>query len=147
MSATLPPELKQVRLALQQHRRQFGRQRIPDTLRRSVVDLLSSCPRKQLIQVLGISYKMLCRREREAVEPKASPPSTAMSFVRLPMEAVTDSAPDRVLPGIDVQLPDGVGLAFHGQMAPVQCLQLLQGLGYGNVAASASQSGSREVSV
>lgn len=132
MSATLPPSLKQVRSALQQHRRQFGRQRIPDIIRREVVSLLALYPRKQVVNTLGISYKMLCSWERAALVPERSPDTTAMTFVQLPAET-TEPLPDTDsdLPAIELRFAPEVILAFHGAGAIMQCLQLLQGLGYG----------------
>ena len=135
MSATLPPALKRARLALQQHRRQFGRQRIPDTIRQQVVDLLVSCPRKQVVNTLGISYKMLCCWEQEQVASEAD----SMRFVPLPLAA--EPAPDQSgpLPAIEWRFSDDGVLAFYGEHATMQCLALLQGLGYGRDAAPVAQ--------
>ena len=132
MPATLPPALKQVQLALQQHRRQCGRQRIPDTIRQQTVSLLSVYPRKQVVNTLGISYKMLCSWERAPLVPERSPDPAPVTFVQLPADT-TEPLPetDSGLPALELRFAPEVILAFHGAGATTQCLQLLQGLGYG----------------
>lgn len=146
MSPPIPAELKRVQTALERHRRQSGRQRIPDRIRRQTVDLLSVYPRKQIINTLGISYKMLRNWLQESVATEEAADSAPVHFVSLPAiaESVTDSAPP--LSTLELRFSDEVILAFHGAGATTHCLQLLQGLGYGREITRVYQGGRHDSS-
>lgn len=138
-------DLNQVQRDFQRHRRDVGRRRIPDTLRHRVLDLLPVYPRKQVINTLGISYKMLLCWERDKAAALLTPPasSSAMTFVSVPPEenigAVIPVTPSPELPfmriaavtTLELRLDVDTVLTVSGDSASEHCLQLLQGLGYG----------------
>lgn len=146
MASDPSPNLNQVQRDLQRHRRDFSRRRIPDTLRRRVLDLLPVYPRKQVINTLGISYKMLRSWERDqaASLPAFPVTSPAMDFVSIPVPeemktifpVTTPSEGPSVqtevaVAALELRFDADTVLTFAGASASTHCLQLLRGLGYG----------------
>ena len=132
MSATQSSSLSQAQLALEQHRHQFGRRRIPEAIRQQILNLLPLYPRKQVVNTLGISYKMLCHWERENISLDNTPDPNTLAFVSLPIETSPTAAVDDTSAALELRLSEELTLAFNGTTAVAQCLQLLQGLGYGH---------------
>lgn len=131
MPATPLSDLQRAQSALQQHR-QLGRRRIPATLRRQAVSLLTSHSRRHIITALGISYSMLSQWEQEVCAAGAAiPDPKTISFVRLPREAEPEFHTPHAVPALELRLSADTSVAFSGASATTDCLSLLQGLGYG----------------
>ena len=133
-------------MTFKRHRRDFSRRRIPDTLRRRVLDLLPVYPRKQVINTLGISYKMLRSWERDQaasslVRPVTSPTTDFVSIsltddmkAALPVMSSSESAPlptEKAVAALELRFDADTVLTFAGASASTHCLSLLRGLGYG----------------
>ena len=150
MPSNSPLDLNQVHQALQRHRHDFRGRRIPDGLRGQVVDLLATHPRKQVINTLGISYKMLsCWEQQAPPSLPAADLTPVLDFVSVPLaqdEEIPDSGhavltpaaitPNGTVAPFELRLGAEVVLAFSGASAGEHCLQLLQGLGYGRNASA-----------